>query len=219
MLEPLLQWLQAGNDGYMPTPSPCCHGVGAPEQATNAAFADDLALISGSLRGMRNHFRKVELFCAWTGMKVNMKKTAGTCLEHKPQSVPACDRWRATVTYNDQPVSFFKKDETYRYLGVELRLDLCGVDNLRKLKAKIEERAVLLRNSLLRIQKRRLALHHHRAHPAGPVRLRNGAVRKIPHRHAARRDPQSMQACERAALQHRKRNAHARTEIQRHRRA
>jgi hypothetical protein len=49
-LEPFLQWLQAGEHGYVPYASPSCPPAHRPEPATNSAFCDDLALISGTTR-------------------------------------------------------------------------------------------------------------------------------------------------------------------------
>jgi hypothetical protein len=59
-IEPLLRWLNTGDNGYK-------HGLSA-VRTSAPAFADDLALVTGKVPNMCAQLGKVELFSDWSGM-------------------------------------------------------------------------------------------------------------------------------------------------------
>jgi hypothetical protein len=100
-IEPLLQWLDQGLDGY-PMQSAIRHthpNDSLVERSTVSAFADDLALFSSSLHGIKRALRKVELFCEWARMDLNASKcrlvmTIATTTARLPGFVPRRPRSR-----------------------------------------------------------------------------------------------------------------------------
>jgi len=76
-IDPLLRWLHVGGRGYQ-------HGCmsDATERGRHAcaapAFADDLALLTGSAADMRTQADKVTAYMQWSGMAVNHAKSGTT---------------------------------------------------------------------------------------------------------------------------------------------
>jgi hypothetical protein len=147
MLESLLQWLSIG-EGYQPHHAPGTPANDVPEQATDAAFVDDLLLFSASMSGMAAHLTKLDAFCDWSGMEVSMGKTMSTCLEYGRAS-NARERMEDALRVNGQPIHFLTSHETYKYLGIHYRADLNGADHCAVVRATLVKHVHQLQESAL----------------------------------------------------------------------
>jgi hypothetical protein len=87
-IEPLLRWLQAGDNGYT-------IGSAAPELPRTPlrswiiaalAYADDLIIMASTITSMYAQIAKLDLFSKWAHMPVNAKKTTITGILHKASS-------------------------------------------------------------------------------------------------------------------------------------
>jgi hypothetical protein len=69
-LEPLIRWLQQGNNGYTFGTSKV--------RISSAAYADDLAAIANKLETLQTQFNKLDKLCEWAGMNLGIPKCAIT---------------------------------------------------------------------------------------------------------------------------------------------
>ena len=67
-LEPLLRWLQQGDNGYTFGTSKV--------KISSAAYANDLAAIANKLRSLQTQLNKLDKFCEWAGMDLAIPKCA-----------------------------------------------------------------------------------------------------------------------------------------------
>lgn len=81
---------------------------------TTLAFADDLVLVSGSVRGMGRNLEILETFCQTTGLRVQPRKCHGFYLDKGV--VNGCQPWEI----GGRPIHMVDPGETVRYLGVEV---------------------------------------------------------------------------------------------------
>jgi hypothetical protein len=118
-------------------------GCPRPENATAAAYADDLAIFSGSLAGMCASLEKVQLYCEWARIKVNPKKCAFTGREHRTRSATAPSlqaEAAAQIRLDGVSLPFLSHTEPYKYLGVYLSLDRNPNVNFVQLRDKLVQR-------------------------------------------------------------------------------
>ena len=79
-LEPLLRWLQQGNNGYIFGTSKI--------NISSAAYADDLAAIANKLDSLQKQLNKLDKFCEWAGMDLGIPKCAVTGCPNKSKMNP-----------------------------------------------------------------------------------------------------------------------------------
>jgi hypothetical protein len=76
-LEPLLRWLERGNLGYKLKTSQYT--------LNSAAYANDLAIITNVIKHIQIQINKIDKFCHWVGMELEIPKCAITgCPNNKP---------------------------------------------------------------------------------------------------------------------------------------
>ena len=143
--QPLLQWLQVGaaTDGYLPG----CFAAHpqATEAFCQAAHADDLALVSSTIRGTARMLRKVELYSDWAKIYVNVGKCAVTGRERGAGSRASLKaRLADAVRLAGAPVPFLRACQAYKYLGVKLSLDLNPSHHSQYLLAAVRDRLRLI---------------------------------------------------------------------------
>ena len=133
-IEPLLRWLAVGERGYR---------LGTSEETLDGlAYADDLAILVGTVRDTSVQIRKVAEFCAWSGMEVNIKGTDKTALtakfygerrvrnaEEATQLLYPSISWTAAAGAQPngkppKPIPFLLPTQQYVYLGVQVTLNL-----------------------------------------------------------------------------------------------
>ena len=69
-LEPLLRWLQRGKNGYT---------FGTSKITINtAAYANDLVAITNNLHSIQIQLNKLDKYCKWSGMDLEVPKCAVT---------------------------------------------------------------------------------------------------------------------------------------------
>ena len=74
-LEPLLRWLQRGNNGYTFGTSKLT--------ISSAAYADDLAAITNNLQSIQIQLHRLDKYCEWAGMDLGVPKCAITGCPNK----------------------------------------------------------------------------------------------------------------------------------------
>ena len=79
-LEPLLRWLQRGNNGYTLNTSNTT--------LNTAAYADDLTVISNNLPSLQLQLNKLDKYCEWAGMDLGISKCAVTGCPNKSHLSP-----------------------------------------------------------------------------------------------------------------------------------
>ena len=129
-IDPLLRWLQAGNRGYRMRTSSA--------EIAALAYADDLAVTAGSMAHMRDQARKIEAFCTWAGLEVNVdrqrkNKTAWTGPAHTT-------RGDGALVLLGQEVPRLKDVEPYIYLGLHVSLNLKWRKHAAALTRKVQQR-------------------------------------------------------------------------------
>ena len=114
-LEPLLRWLQKGNNGYTFGTSKV--------KISSAAYADDLAAIANKLETLQTQLNKLDKFCEWAGMDLGISKCAVTGCPNKcklhPTSFKALIQ-ATNINYKNQPIPALNQHEPYTYLGINL---------------------------------------------------------------------------------------------------
>ena len=174
-LEPLIQWLEvdAAEDGYTPGcfAHPANAGAGAraaecwrtertseraapssspsPGQqhaSAQAEYADDAALVSGSLAGKARMLRKTDLYSDWANMASNAKKSAFTGFEPHPPpgGAPLKQRAAEQLRLGGLPLPFYSRDDAYKYLGAMLPVSLSAARHTQYLLDECEARLQLV---------------------------------------------------------------------------
>jgi hypothetical protein len=121
-LEPMLKWLQQGEDGYTPS----CLTV----KLAELGYADDLSLLNTSAAAAQRQLHKVHRFAEWAGMDLNVKKCAHSALlapgagRKQLLALSADGKSTAAVTWKGTPLPYLQPHEPYKYLGVWTSLDL-----------------------------------------------------------------------------------------------
>ena len=98
--------------------------------------ADDLAVVTSNPTDMRAQIEKIELYCKWSGMQVNITGKDKTALTGRlwggGESLATMEfthyRWNARDHRYDETFStipHIPPQGVYVYLGVTLNLDLC----------------------------------------------------------------------------------------------
>lgn len=149
-LEPLLQWFAAGEDGYtLPntdfSPSGSVHDIttGPLVDCSDALCADDLALTAQSEKGLLRMIRKVQLYCDWACIEINVGKCAVTGRESSSRANVAATEPLSVrlsrIVINNQNMQYLAPDQSYKYLGIHLSLDLSPSHHFAYLQRQIDE--------------------------------------------------------------------------------
>ena len=118
-LEPLLRWLQQGNNGYSFETSKV--------KISSAAYADDLATIANKLKSLQIQLNKLNKFCEWVGMDLGILKCASTGCPNKSKVSPLTLKIQIQATninYRNELIPVLHQNEPYTYLGINLALSL-----------------------------------------------------------------------------------------------
>ena len=114
-LEPLLRWLQNGKLGYT---------LGTSKVTINSAtYADDLAIITNKLTSLQSQLNKLDKYCEWAGMDLDITKCAITGCPNKSkmnQETFKAQIQATNITYRNQPIPVLHQNEPYVYLGIQL---------------------------------------------------------------------------------------------------
>lgn len=149
-LEPLLQWLQVGaaRDGYKPG---CVHREAHElDHVCQAAYADDLALMSSSLEGMQRMLQKLELYGKWGKIFVNVQKCCITGRQASPAATATLPQRSQRVVIHGQPLPFLPPTQPYKYLGIQISLDLSLQHHTKYLLARVRDRLDTIQKAPLR---------------------------------------------------------------------
>ena len=148
-LEPLLQWFAVGKDGYCVPNVDYVHNGAAHDVAagpfvdcSDALCADDLALTARSETGLLRMVRKVQLYCEWARIEINVGKCAVSGRESDATRLAAEEPIQtrlSRITINNQPMQFLPAEKSYKYLGVHLSLDLSPTHHFNYLKRQIDD--------------------------------------------------------------------------------
>jgi hypothetical protein len=135
-MEPLIQWLAAEDHGYHPGCGDHTSNQGrpdAPEPASSSFYADDAALISRSVEGLQVMLEKVNAYCAWSAMRINVDKSNVTGLEHtRPEGARGRTlrtRLETAMRVDGRKIPFIKPTEPYKYLGIWVTMSLSATEH------------------------------------------------------------------------------------------
>jgi hypothetical protein len=98
-LEPLLRWLQQGNNDYTFGTSKV--------KISSAAYADDLATIANKLKLLQTQLNKLDKFCEWAGMDLGIPKCVITGCPNKSKMSPLAFKTQIQATninYINKPI-------------------------------------------------------------------------------------------------------------------
>ena len=79
-LEPLLRWLQRGNNGYTFKTSNT--------NINSATYADDLAALANNVTSLQTQLDKIDKFCEWVGINLGISKCVVTGCPNKSKLNP-----------------------------------------------------------------------------------------------------------------------------------
>lgn len=82
------------------------------------AFADDITLITNSGKSMAELLEAVNLFCMWSGMRVNVSKSEISAWDFNNNTTPDT----SMVTMNGTPLEQLPASKAFRYLGFRFSL-------------------------------------------------------------------------------------------------
>ena len=114
-LEPLLRWLQRGKNGYTMGTSKITIKI--------VAYADDLAIIANNLTLLQPQLNKLDKYCEWARMDLEITKCAITWCPNKfkmNQETFKAQIQATNITYKNQPIPVLHQNEPYIYLGIQL---------------------------------------------------------------------------------------------------
>ena len=118
-LEPLLRWLQKGNNGYTFGTSKIT--------VSSTAYANDQAATSNKLKSLQNQLNKLDKFCRWSRMDLGVSKCAITGCPYKSKTKPNTFKTQIqnmNITFRNQPIPILHQNEPYTYLGIQLESSL-----------------------------------------------------------------------------------------------
>ena len=156
--EPLMRWLTVGDRGYHCGPP----SIGSPRSEPGVGYADDLALLCDSIEQLQTQIKKLEMFCAWSGMRLAPSKCNLTGIIHGavPHATKKATDWSviepllSRVTIHGQRVQLIKPDAPFEYLGIKLTLTLDWKPQFQAAEALIYDKGQqLVQSSLSQRQK------------------------------------------------------------------
>ena len=109
-LEPLLRWLQRENNGYTFGTSKLT--------ISSAAYADDLAAITSNLQSIQTQLNKLDKYCEWAGMDLEVPKCAIIGCPNKSKTKPETIKAKIqaqNINYRNQPLPILHQNEPYVY--------------------------------------------------------------------------------------------------------
>jgi ribonuclease HI len=131
-IEPLLRWLQVGARGYK---FGAIHDLQTrmKNHVSSAAYADDLAALTGNLSDLMIQAEKISRFADWADLPVNTDKTIATAALHNNTrtrlhgSSPIAqvkEQLESKVMMQGKPVTYLNPTAPFTYLGIKLTMTL-----------------------------------------------------------------------------------------------
>jgi len=164
-IEILLRWLHQGGRGYRY--SCLSHNDNAKYNLSAAAYADDLVAPTSSKTDLQIQANKIEAFCKWARLEVNVQKCAataglfqswraeGTSIIHTAKKDLRPQHQLATLLIQGQQVPYLPPHGSFPYLGIPINLMLDWKPAFQLLIHKIKLKGqALLRNKTLTPQQK-----------------------------------------------------------------
>jgi hypothetical protein len=166
-IEPLLRWLHVGGKGYR-------YGCLTPEENDTqhlaaAAYADDLAAVTSTVKDMEDQASKITAYCKWARLEVNVNKcavTGGLFQQWNTEKLSWKQRGQdQRVLHTLQNIFLCGKkvtphlpSQSYTYLGLPLNIQLDWRPALSNLKQSIKNRTnnILFYTSLKKAYRSRM---------------------------------------------------------------
>jgi hypothetical protein len=163
-VEPLLRWMHYSGQGYMPK---CVAHANDPTLAVAAiAYADDLAVLTRSVTGLRAQARRLTEFCNWADLTVSAGKTLVTGTPWRTGKTPKHKHWTAkaidqasqshlcpagscTITAQGHALQFLPPSRPFTYLGVRMTMTNDWGHQHRHMTATLKEKCQQLQASML----------------------------------------------------------------------
>ena len=132
IIEPLLRWLQQGNNGYTFGTSKV--------KISSAAYADDLAAIANKLETLQIQLNRLDNFCDWAGIDLGISKCAITGCPNNSKLHPTTFKaliQATNINYKNQPIPALNQHEPYTYLRINLAPSLKWKTQINTTTAKV----------------------------------------------------------------------------------
>lgn len=134
-METLLRWLHVGSRGYTHgcIPAGTIKANHLTKNLSNAAFADDLACFTNTLKDLKAQAHKLTQYSDWAKLQVSGSKTKVTGILHgavekgiygKDPSSQLKYQLHNTIHVQGQKAQFVGANTPFLYLGVKLIMDL-----------------------------------------------------------------------------------------------
>ena len=157
-MEPLIRWCQSGGRGYRFA----CTGREEPQLTIGSnAYADDLYVPANGHVDLARQASKVDMFCEWGGLDVNISKCAVTGLLYgsaaqnggdsatSKKNIAMVKKRLSMVKIKGEQLPFLHPDsETYRYLGVETTMTMNWKQQKECVMQKVRDRGQKILQSL-----------------------------------------------------------------------
>ena len=113
-LDPALRYIESLGQGYKPRDKP---GLEEGLEYSGSAFADDIALVSGSTDGLRAMHEALQQYLDYIQVHVGVEKTAAFGTEYRAQRRRDAP---PEITVDGQAVRMLGHNDVYDYLGVSI---------------------------------------------------------------------------------------------------
>ena len=161
-MEPLLRWLHVGGRGYkhicIPNQNQTVSETHLANILSSASFADDLLSKTNTIQNLKIQARKVTLYSDWAALIISGSKTkvTGILYGHSPRdkngvtpSQTLCQQLRDKIDIQGQKAQFITPDTPFRYLGVELTMNLNWKHQIQCMTSNLKEKLENLRTTSL----------------------------------------------------------------------
>ncbi len=148
----MLRWLHVGSKGYIHSciPTSTAQANHLSNNMSSAAFADDLACLTGNISDLHTQADKITRYSNWAKLQVSGSKTKVTGILHgtaksgiygqAPES--QCRKLLKTqldqVMIQGQGAQSLESNESFLYLGVELTMDLDWSHQLKRMTSNLQ---------------------------------------------------------------------------------
>jgi ribonuclease HI len=130
-IEPLLRWLHSGGRGYR---YGCLNGENNEQHnCSSLAYADDLAILTNSISDLRVQCEKLEQYCKWSGLSVNVDKCAATGVLYRDiksglinssEQEKELKRRLDGIKINQKTIPYLPPTQPYKYLGIQFTMTM-----------------------------------------------------------------------------------------------
>jgi len=159
--EPLLRWLETGENGYVHKYAADQDKLGKLRTASGA-FVDDLLIVTPTIEKMKLQAAKLEAYSDWSDLKINLGKSALTGVKHGNKAIHREVHEGVTIKGADgkrDRLTILGPNKPYKYLGVLLTMTGNWKDEKESTKKAVKDRVAALMKVPLTPDQKEYSLH------------------------------------------------------------